>query len=85
MKNQNRVIAFPKKKDFLIPGELLKIEVNHNSFVVFFQFEGDDDFEHQLVISTITFPIKYLVKFFKRNGSVDRNYFVNRRKELLAI
>jgi hypothetical protein len=85
MKNKNQVIAFPKKKDFLIPGELIKIEIYYNSFSVFFQFEGDDDFEHQLVICTKTFPIRYLVKFFKKNGSVDRNYFVQRRKELLAI
>ena len=83
MKNQHRVIAFPKKKDLIIPGELIKIEVYYNSFSVFYQFTGFDNFEHQLVICQKTFPIKFLVKFFKVNGSAKKNYFVQRPKELL--
>ncbi len=83
MKNQNQVIAFPKRKDLIIPGELIKIEVYYNSFSVFYQFTGFDNFEHQLVICQKIIPIKYLVEFFKVNGTAKKNYFVQRPKKLL--
>ena len=82
MKNQHQVIAFPKNEDLIIPGELLKIEVYYNSFSVFYQFAGFDNFEHQLIIYQKTLPIKFLVNFFKVNGSAKKNYFVQRPKEL---
>ena len=83
MKNRIQTFAFPKKKDLIIPGMLLEIKVHFNSFSVFYQFEGFDKFEYQLIIYERIFPISYLVKFFKVNGSVDKNYFVIRPKELL--
>jgi len=85
MENQHRVIAFPKKNDLIIPGELIKIEVHYNSFSVFYQSTGFNSFEHQLVICSIIFPIKFLIEFFKKNGSVKKNYFVQRPQELLEI
>ncbi|SEC44718.1 hypothetical protein SAMN04489761_3017 [Tenacibaculum sp. MAR_2009_124] len=81
---KTKVFSFPKEKDFIIPGELIKIEVYHNSFGVFYQFEGTEKFEHQLIIRTSIYPINTLVTFFQVNGKADKNYFVQRPKELLS-
>ncbi len=35
---------------------------------------------HQLAVQERVFPIAYLVQFFKVNGEVDKNYFVQRPK-----
>jgi len=73
----------PTDEDLFISGMLLKIKVHYNSFSVFFQFEGFEKYEHQLVVYEKIFPISYLVRFFKINGEADKNYFVMRPKELL--
>ena len=83
MSKNQLVYHNPKENDLIIPGELIKIEVYHNSFSVFYQFTGFDNFEHQLVVNQKIYPIKYLVEFFRVNGSADKNYFVQRPKELL--
>ena len=83
MSKTRHIFNKPIDSDFIIPGMLLEIKVHYNSFSVFYQFEGFDKFEHQLVVHEKIFPISYLVRFFKINGEADKNYFVMRPKELL--
>ncbi len=83
MSDLQQVYHKPSNSDLIIPGMLLELKVHYNSFSVFYQFEGFEKFEHQLVIREKIYPINYLVRFFKVNGSADKNYFVIRPKELL--
>ncbi|MEQ3501118.1 hypothetical protein ABMY20_15290 [Tenacibaculum sp. SSH1-16] len=80
---KQKVYHKPTAADLIIPGMLSKIKVHYNSFSVFYQFEGFEKFEHQLIICENVYPISYLVQFFKVNGSAEKNYFVIRPKELL--
>jgi len=68
----------PKPKDFLIPGELLKIKVNFNSFTVYFQFPGEERWEHQLRVLKRTYPIQSISAFFAYNGKIESKYFAHR-------
>ncbi|MCG2432206.1 hypothetical protein [Aequorivita xiaoshiensis] len=83
MSDTRQIFNKPIDSDLIIPGMLLEVKVHYNSFSVFYQFEGFDKFEHQLVVQEKIFPISYLVRFFKINGEADKNYFVMRPKELL--
>lgn len=68
----------PKPKDFLILGELLKIEVHFNSFTVHFQHVGTDRFEYQLQVCRKTYPIQCLQDFFKKNSKIESKHFAHR-------
>lgn len=73
-----KVYTKPKRSDLVIPGQLLKIEINYSSFSVFFQFEEAGDFKvHHYVYEKI-FPLCHLKRFFRVNGKEDGNLFCKR-------
>ncbi len=77
------IIHRPKAKDFRIVGELLKIEVNHTSFNVFFQPHNSGESVISLEVYEFIYPIRYLSQFFAVNGKSPTANYVNRADPLM--
>ncbi len=77
-----QAFSTPKDDNLIIPGELLKIEINFNSFCVHYQLPCND---HHVSASYLVFqryyPLAYLKAFFRINGEENGNIFCHRPAE----
>ena len=73
-----KVYTKPRKWQLVIPGQLLRIEINYSSFTVFFQFEEGGDFTYQHRVFENIYPLSELKRFFRVNGKEDGNIYCKR-------
>jgi hypothetical protein len=73
-----KVFVSPTDDDLMIPGLLLKIDINQLSFSFSYQSYLEKLFTESYNVHVRTFPIEYLQKFFEVNSKLPVDFYCPR-------